>query len=132
MKLTFCTVGVLLLLGATTTQPSDASGQVELTPKQRWESLAPFFTPPAKYAGHRDLNELHALMAPRPFLVSGGDFDRPCRWIVLNHAIALYKFLGYENRIALTARQDHRPTVESNEQSYRFLEHFLNDEPPNA
>lgn len=28
----------------------------------------------------RDLHELHALMAPRPFLVSGGSEDGPARW----------------------------------------------------
>jgi hypothetical protein len=31
-----------------------------------------------------DLHELHALMAPRPFLVSGGSEDSPCRWLALN------------------------------------------------
>ena len=28
----------------------------------------------------RDLHELHALMAPRPFFVSGGSEDPPGRW----------------------------------------------------
>lgn len=74
-----------------------------------------------------DMNEIHALMAPRPFLVSGGDQDQPEHWPALNSTIALYKFLGYENRIAMTNRQGHAPTVESNEQAYRFLEHFLKD-----
>ncbi|MFA6945633.1 MAG: prolyl oligopeptidase family serine peptidase, partial [Pedobacter sp.] len=32
-----------------------------------------------------NLQELHVLMAPRPFLVSGGSEDRPDRWIPLNH-----------------------------------------------
>lgn len=75
-------------------------------------------------AGH-DMNELHALMAPRPFLVSGGDQDRPVHWITLNHSIALNKFLGYENRVAMTTREGHSPTLESNEQVYAFFEHFL-------
>jgi len=39
-------------------------------------------------AGH-DLHELHALMAPRPFLVSGGSEDTPARWLPLNHAVAV-------------------------------------------
>ncbi|MBL7733934.1 MAG: sialidase [Chitinophagaceae bacterium] len=72
-----------------------------------------------------DLHELHALMAPRPFLVSGGSEDRPERWVPLNHAIALNKFLGYENRVAMTNRPTHAPNPESNEQLCLFFEHFL-------
>jgi len=74
--------------------------------------------------GH-DLHELHALMAPRPFLVSGGSEDPPSRWKALNHAVALNRLLGYENRVAMTNRPAHDPTVESNDQTYRFFEHFL-------
>lgn len=74
--------------------------------------------------GH-DLTELHALMAPRPFLVSGGSEDHPARWVALNHAIALNSFLGYKNRAAMTNRPAHSPTEESNEVIYRFFEHFL-------
>ena len=72
-----------------------------------------------------DLHELHALMAPRPFLVSGGSEDQPERWVPLNHAIALNKFLGYENRVAMTNRPTHAPNPESNEQLCLFFEHFL-------
>ena len=74
--------------------------------------------------GH-DLHELHALMAPRPFLVSGGSEDRPERWKALSHTIAVNRLLGYENRVAMTNRKGHSPTPESNEQIYIFLEHFL-------
>ena len=74
--------------------------------------------------GH-DLHELHALMAPRPFLVSGGSEDPPERWKALNHAVAVNKLLGYENRVAMTNRTAHDPTEESNEQLYLFFEHFL-------
>lgn len=74
--------------------------------------------------GH-DLHELHALMAPRPFLVSGGSEDRPERWKALNHTIAVNRLLGYVNRVAMTNRKGHSPTPESNEQIYIFLEHFL-------
>src|SRR6185295_6746541 len=73
----------------------------------------------------RDLHELHALMAPRPFLVSGGSEDRPERWRALNHAVVVNRLLGYENRVAMTNRKDHSPTEESNEQLYAFFEHFL-------
>jgi hypothetical protein len=75
-------------------------------------------------AGH-DLHELHALMAPRPFLVSGGSEDGPPRWVALNHAVAVNKFLGYEQRVAMTNRPAHSPTAESNEQAFLFLQHFL-------
>jgi hypothetical protein len=74
--------------------------------------------------GH-DLIELHALMAPRPFLVSGGSEDGVGRWAALNHAVAVNHFLGYENRVALTLRPKHSPTPESNEQAFQFLAHFL-------
>jgi hypothetical protein len=74
--------------------------------------------------GH-DLHELHALMAPRPFLVSGGAEDTPKRWIALNHSIAVNSLLGYTNRVAMTNRKTHGPTPKSNEQVYAFFEYFL-------
>ena len=73
----------------------------------------------------RDLHELHALMAPRPFLVSGGSEDPPERWEALNHTIAVNKLLGFENRVGMTNRPLHDPNYESNEAIYRFFEHFL-------
>lgn len=76
----------------------------------------------------RDLNELHALMAPRPFLVSGGSEDQPERWRALNHAVAVNHFLGFSNRVAMSNRPTHTPTAESNEQIYRFLEYFLKED----
>jgi len=76
-------------------------------------------------AGGHDLHELHALMAPRPFLVSGGSEDFPARWRALNHSVAVNKLLGYTNRVAMTNRPNHQPTLESNEQIYAFFEHFL-------
>ena len=72
-----------------------------------------------------DLHELHALMAPRPFLVSGGAEDTPSRWKALNHSIAVNKLLGYENRVAMTNRPEHSPNSNSNEQIYLFFEYFL-------
>lgn len=76
-----------------------------------------------------DLTELHALMAPRPFLVSGGAEDTPARWPALNHAIALNRLLGFERRVGMSNRPKHDPTPESNEQIYRFFEHFLKPTP---
>lgn len=72
-----------------------------------------------------DLHELHALMAPRPFLVSGGSEDPPSRWQALNHSLAVNQLLGYADRVAMTNRPKHDPTEESNEQIYAFFEHFL-------
>jgi dienelactone hydrolase len=77
--------------------------------------------------GGHDLVELHALMAPRPFLVSGGTADLPERWAALNHSIAVNRLLGCENRVAMTTRDDHGPTAEANEQVYRFFEWWLRD-----
>jgi hypothetical protein len=79
-------------------------------------------------AGH-DLHELHALMAPRPFLVAGGAEDPPERWKALNHAVAVNKLLGYTDRVAMTNRKGHAPTAESNEQIYRFFELVLKPAP---
>lgn len=73
-----------------------------------------------------DLHELHALMAPRPFLVSGGSADPPERWIPLNHALAINKLLGYRSRAAMTNRSEHDPNSESNEIIYSFFDWFLN------
>ena len=73
----------------------------------------------------RDLHELHALMAPRPFLVSGGSEDSPHRWEPLNHTIAVNNLLGAKNRVAMTNRSDHSPTERSNGVIYNFFENFL-------
>ena len=80
---------------------------------------------PELLAEGRDLHELHALMAPRPFLVSGGSEDSPSRWKALNHSIAVNRILGFENRVAMHNRPDHAPNPESNEVIYGFFEHFL-------
>ena len=76
-------------------------------------------------ADRYDLHELHALMAPRPFLVSGGTEDPPKRWLALNHTIAVNRLLGFDNRVAMTNRKEHSPNPESNEQIYLFFEYFL-------
>ena len=73
----------------------------------------------------RDLHEVHALMAPRPFLVSGGSEDAPSRWVPLNHSIAVNTLLGVKDRVAMTNRKDHSPNPESNAQLVAFFEHFL-------
>ena len=64
---------------------------------------------PQLIAAGRDLQELHALMAPQPFLASGGSEDPPKRWEALNHAIEVNGVLGYEDRVAMS----NRPEMES-------------------
>jgi dienelactone hydrolase len=71
------------------------------------------------------LVDLHALMAPRPVLVSGGTEDPPGNWEALNHLVKLNKLLGYEKRVALTSRPTHRPTPEALELELAFLEYWL-------
>ncbi len=80
---------------------------------------------PKLRAEGRDLHELHVLMAPRPFLVSGGAEDPVQRWIPLNHSIQVNQLLGHSNRVAMTNRPEHAPNDESNGQIYAFFEHFL-------
>jgi len=73
----------------------------------------------------RDLHEIHALIAPRPFLVSGGSEDPPSRWLALNRLVEVNTLLGYRDRVAMTNRAGHDPTPESNEALYGFFERFL-------
>ncbi|MBA2481392.1 MAG: prolyl oligopeptidase family serine peptidase [Planctomycetes bacterium] len=72
-------------------------------------------------AAKHDLHELHALMAPRPFLVSGGSEDPPSRWIALNHARAVNALLGVSDRVAMTNRPEHGHTDESKAQLVEFF-----------
>ena len=73
----------------------------------------------------RDLTDLHSLIAPRPFLVSGGSEDPPERWIALNHAIAVNTLLGTPGRVAMTNRRDHSPDEQSNAAVWAFFEKAL-------
>jgi dienelactone hydrolase len=73
-----------------------------------------------------DLVDLHALMAPRPVLVSGGVQDPPKNWQALNHLVAVNTLLGHKNRVFMTARKTHVPTAEALEVELSFLEYFLN------
>jgi dienelactone hydrolase len=77
------------------------------------------------FESSESLTDLHALMAPRPFLVSGGSEDVPWHWRALNHTRALCELLGFPNRVAMTHREGHSPTPEAMEQMCGFLEYFL-------
>lgn len=79
----------------------------------------------ALIAGRHDLVEFQALMAPRPFLVSGGAEDPPKRWSALNHLRAVNSVLGHTDRVSMTNREKHDPDAESNAAIYAFFEHWL-------
>ncbi|HZN32362.1 MAG TPA: hypothetical protein VFB80_01035 [Pirellulaceae bacterium] len=72
-----------------------------------------------------DLVSLHALMAPRPVLDSGGTEDPPRNWRALNHLIAVNEVLAHKQRVAMTARKTHVPTPEALEIELAFLEYWL-------
>jgi dienelactone hydrolase len=78
----------------------------------------------------RDLQELHALLAPRPFFISGGSEDPPSRWTALNHLADVNRLLGYTDRVAMTTRREHTPDEASNALLCAFFEHFLQDARP--
>ncbi|PYV31243.1 MAG: sialidase, partial [Acidobacteria bacterium] len=75
-----------------------------------------------------DLQELHALTAPRPFFVAGGSEDPPARWKALNQAVAVNRLLGYENRVGMSSRPAHVISPEANEQICLFFEYFLKEQ----
>lgn len=78
------------------------------------------------YDSGRDLHEILGLMAPRPFLVSGGSEDPVERWLALTRVAEIYQLLGADEGVAMTNRKDHSPNPESNEQIYAFFtKHFL-------
>lgn len=77
-----------------------------------------------------DLVSLHALMAPRPVLVSGGTEDPPRNWQALNHLVAVNELLGHKHRVAMTARKTHVPSAEALAVELDFLEYWLKQAPP--
>jgi len=80
-----------------------------------------------------DLVDLHALMAPRPVLVSGGVQDPLKNWQALNHLVAVNAVVGHRNRAFLTARKTHVPTSEALGLELAFLEFHLKHTPlPNT
>jgi hypothetical protein len=76
-----------------------------------------------------DLHELQALMAPRPFFVSGGSEDPPARWKLLTHVRDVYALLGFRDRVGMHNRPAHPPTEEAMEKVCDFFEHFLKQAP---
>ncbi len=80
-------------------------------------------------ADGRDLTDLHALICPRPFLVSGGSEDPPERWTALNHARAVNDLLGVKDRVAMTNRREHSPDEKANAIVRSFFEQCLGTPP---
>lgn len=78
----------------------------------------------------RDLHEVHALIAPRPFFVSGGSEDPPERWNDLRCAVEVNARLGKAHRVGMSNRAGHDPTPESNAQLLDFFTAFLQPREP--
>ena len=72
-----------------------------------------------------DLHELHALICPRPFFVSGGAEDPVSRWTALNHSVAVNRLLGVEKRVGMSLRPEHKISPEASSQIADFFVHFL-------
>jgi dienelactone hydrolase len=72
-----------------------------------------------------DLHEVHALICPRPFFVSGGSEDPPSRWGALNHSVAVNRVLGVQGRVGMSNRPEHRISPEASGRIADFFVHFL-------
>lgn len=83
------------------------------------------------YNAGLNLNDMHALMAPRPFLVMAGTKRLPSlaitsaddegRWAVLNHTIAVNHLLGYDRRVGMLNHGSHEMTPEWKAQIAQFF-----------
>lgn len=76
-----------------------------------------------------DQHELLALIAPRAFLLVGGDqADTDESWYYINAAREVYSLFGVPYNIGyFNHRSGHAPTAESNRLSIEWLRHFLSD-----
>ncbi|HUQ90712.1 MAG TPA: SUMF1/EgtB/PvdO family nonheme iron enzyme [Bryobacteraceae bacterium] len=74
-----------------------------------------------------DQHELLALLAPRPFLLIGGDeYDKAESWHYINAARAVYKLHGKPENIGyFNHHSGHTPTLEAVTHGMRWLDHFL-------
>ncbi|MEO6829569.1 MAG: SUMF1/EgtB/PvdO family nonheme iron enzyme [Acidobacteriaceae bacterium] len=77
--------------------------------------------------GTTDNHELIALIAPRPFLLIGGDkYDTEKSWYYINAARAVYKLYGKPENIGyFNHHTGHRPTPEAVWRSNEWLAHYL-------
>lgn len=74
-----------------------------------------------------DQHELIALVAPRPFLLIGGDkYDGAESWHYINAARAVYAAYGKpENTGLFNHHTGHKPTEEAVRMAFDWLDHFL-------
>ena len=74
-----------------------------------------------------DQHELMALVAPRPFLLLGGDeYDTDKSWYYINAAAEVYDLFGNRRNIGyFNHRAGHSPTPEAVRLSVEWLKHFL-------
>jgi dienelactone hydrolase len=81
----------------------------------------------ATVAPGTDQHELLAFIAPRPFLLIGGDmFDGNDSWHYINAARQVYSLLNHPQNIGfLDHHQGHSPTPEAAWRSMEWLRHFL-------
>ncbi|MHC4508094.1 MAG: sulfatase-like hydrolase/transferase [Planctomycetota bacterium] len=80
----------------------------------------------AQYSSH-SLQQVHALMAPRPFLLIGDVPGRSRGWSVLNPAVAVNRMLGYQHRVAKANSKRRNLARTANEPIYRFLQWWLHE-----
>jgi formylglycine-generating enzyme required for sulfatase activity len=74
-----------------------------------------------------DQHELIALIAPRPFLLIGGDeYDKQESWHYINAARAVYELSGHGRNIGyFNHHKGHTPTPEAVSAAFDWLDHFL-------
>jgi formylglycine-generating enzyme required for sulfatase activity len=74
-----------------------------------------------------DQHELVALIAPRPFLLIGGDeYDKQESWHYINAARAVYALSGHANHIGyFNHHKGHTPTAEAVSTAFDWLDYFL-------
>lgn len=76
-----------------------------------------------------DQHELLGLMAPRPFLLIGGDqYDTEKSWYYINAAQEVYNLYGEEEKIGyFNHHSGHSPSPHAVNLAFEWLNHFLND-----
>lgn len=74
-----------------------------------------------------DQHELIALIAPRPFLLIGGDeYDKQESWHYINAARGVYELSGHGTNIGyFNHHKGHTPTPEAVSFAFDWLDHFL-------
>ena len=75
-------------------------------------------------------HHLLALFAPRPFLLIGGEADRPATWQYINEARKVYELYDRPNNIGFFDHASgHRPTERSLQIAYQWLAEQFEIEP---